>query len=510
MSKRLGAVFAVAVSGALAGIVALSSPASAATKGTLRIGYTTAAVTTLDPAKIATQIGGNFASLAMQTLVQLDGKGRPQPLLATGWSVSKNHLTWTFTLRKGVKFQDGAALNADAVKYSLERSLDPATASPLSSTLTDIASVKANGLYSVSIQTKHPYAPLLAALSYVPADIVSPKAATAAGLQGFGSAPVGTGPYSVKSFNPNGSISFVRNPSYWGKKPSLEGIDVTFYQDESTLVSSLMAGSTDLAWSLSSAQVPVLRSNSSVKLLAHSGYTISYLGFNTKKAPFDRAVVRQAVAHAVDMKAILRDVIGGGGIGTAGPMGPTVFGFDPKLTAYAHDPALAQKILNQAGISNLKIDLYIPIDATRARVAALMQQQLKQAGISLNIVQEPFGTFLADVSAGKEDMFALQWSNGTGDADFTFNSFASGSSANYTKLSNATLDKLIDQQKTQFDQAARLKTIQSAQLVIKQLSPWIPVFTVNYLAGARKAVTGVKLVPSGNFDQMLAQVKVSG
>ena len=513
MSRTRSTVLLVAAAALLTAATAAASArasqrARAATQ--LSIGYGTAAVTTLDPAKIATQIAGNFAALVCQTLVQLDTKGHPQPLLATGWSVSKDKLVWTFNLRHGIKFQDGAAFDSDAVKYSLDRALDPATADPLGSTLGAIASVETAGPYTVKITTTRPYAPLPAALSYVPADIVSPAAATSEGFQGFASSPVGTGPYKVGSFNPNGNMTFVRNPAYWGKAPSVDTLDVTFYQDESTLVSSLMAGSTHVAWNLSAAQVPVLRAASGVKLVAHSGYAISYLGFNTKKAPFNRAVVRQAIAHAIDLPAILKNVLQGAGVGSPTPMGPTVFGFDSKMRSYSYDPALAQKLLASAGVSNLTISLYIPIDATRARVAALLQQQLKQVGITLNIVQEPFGTFLADVLAGKDDMFALQWSNGTGDADFTFTSFRTGSSSNYTGISNPTLDRLIDLQATQFDSSQRLQTIAKVLRIEKQLEPWIPVFAFNYIAGVRSNVSGFQIVPSGNFDQMLANVRING
>lgn len=476
----------------------------------LRIGYPTAPVSTLDPAKIAVLQGGNFGSLIFESLVRLDTQGDPQPFLATSWSLSRDRLVWTFQLRRNVRFHDGTAFNAEAVKYTLERVLDPATASPLGGSLSAIDTVTAVRSHTVAIRTKRPYAPLLSALSYVPAFIVSPNAAREAGLSGFGLRPVGTGPYQVTTFSTTGNISLVRNPRYWGARPKLNSINVQFFQEESTLVSSLLAGNTHVGWLLSPAQLPVLRASSRVKAVVGTGYTIAYLGFNTNKPPFNRPVVRQAVAHAIDLDAILKNVLQGGGLKTAGPMGPAVFGFNPKHKPHVYDPARARKILSDVGISNLEIKLYIPIDATRERIATVMQQQLKLAGIDLNIVVQPFGAFLADVTAGKEDMFALQWSNGTGDADFTFNAFQTGSPVNFTRISNPALDRLIAKQKTQFDPKERIKTIWQALNVIKQQTPWVPTYTVRYIIGVGDSVSGFRPVPGGYFDQMLSNVTVKG
>jgi peptide/nickel transport system substrate-binding protein len=509
----MGAIaLSVAVSGlATSGGVSAAVRGHAAASGPLTIGYTTAAIVTLDPAKVAAQTNENFATLISETLTHLNNKGVVQPWLAQSWAVSKNKLTWTFNLQKGVKFSDGSPLTAADFVYSLKRVLDPATASSLASALGPIKSVKASGRYKLLITTTHPYAAMPASMSYIPSAVVEPKAAKKAGLTNYGNDPIGTGPYMVKNFSPStGTLQLVANPHYWGGKQKIGAITATFYASEPTMVSTFQSGALDVAWQLTPPDIATLKGASGVSLKRQAGYTITYFGFNTKKAPWNNPKVRLAVAHAINVKQILQIALLNVATPVAGAVGPGVIGFDPNMKTTSYDPALAKKMLAAAGVKQGQpMAIYVPPDPIRERIASLMQQQLAAVGITTTTVVNEFATDLADVEAGDEDMFSLTWQPGTGDADSGLTSFQTGAGPNFTHFSNKGVDNLISQEQQQFDPAKRQAILWKTLTAVQQQAPWIPIWAAQNIVGLKDTVHGFQLVPSGNFDQMLQSATLS-
>jgi peptide/nickel transport system substrate-binding protein len=513
---RIASAGAIALSVAVSALVtsggvSAAVRAHAAASGPLTIGYTTAAIVTLDPAKVAAQTNENFATLISETLTHLNNNGQVEPWLSTAWSVGRNHLTWTFRIRPGVKFSDGTPMTAADVAYSINRAIAPATGSSLASALGPIKKVTVKNKSEILITTTHPYAAMPAAMSYIPSAVVEPKAAEAAGLTNYGNDPIGTGPYMVQSFQPaTGTLQLTANPHYWGPKPKIKSITATFYASEPTMVSTFQSGALDIAWLLNPPDIATLKGQSGLSVKSASGYTITYFGFNTKKAPFNNPKVRLAIAHAINIKQILQIALLNVATPVAGAVGPGVVGFDPKLKTTSYDPALAKKMLAAAGVKpGLTMSIYVPPDPIRERIASLMQQQLAAVGITTNTVVNQFATHLADVEAGDEDMFSLTWQPGTGDADSALTAFQTGAGPNFAHFSNKAIDKLITEEQEQFDPAARQTLTWKALAAVQQQAPWIPIWAAKNIVGLKSTVHGFQLVPSGNFDQMLQSASLS-
>jgi peptide/nickel transport system substrate-binding protein len=197
-----------------------SSTSTSAGQLTIAIG---ANPPTLDPAAQSSSSSMQIENMIVQELTYVGSSGTVQPLLATSWKVAPNGLSWTFNLRSGVKFSDGEPFNADAVKFSLDRLLNPSTYNADVNVLSVIKSVDVLSPTQVQIDLSSPYAALPAALSFAAAGIVAPKSVTEApNTMAKVVKPVGTGPYTLANFTPNSSVTLSANPSYWGTKPAYQ------------------------------------------------------------------------------------------------------------------------------------------------------------------------------------------------------------------------------------------------------------------------------------------------
>lgn len=472
------------------------------TRPELNVGYTVVPLLNIDPAKSSSMTESNFEALVVETLVKVDQKGQPQPLLADSWKLSDDQLTWTFNLHKGIKFQDGTPFNADAVKYTFDRILDKATAAPFANNLAFLESVTVKDENTVAFKTKKPYAPMLSMLSSGALAIVSPTAAKEQGLDKFSTHPVGTGPYKVESFVPKQPLVVLANDEYWGTKPSFTKITVKSIPEESAATAALLNGEVDMIWRMPLSQVDALKGQAQVQLLHDPAYTIEYIGFNVTKAPLDKKEVRQAIAQAVDVKQIVQDGMFGYGTLTTGPIGPTVWGFDPNIKGYDYNPEQAKQKLQAAGVTlPLKLTYLIWADAEKERVAQILQDQLKKAGIELTIDKRDFGTFLKEAAAGNDQLFTLTWANSTGDVDFNFLSFDSGTvgRTNFAFYKSEKFDQLNAQQRATVDVKARQQVVSQALQLLKDDAPWIGLATQEWLVAVRKNVQNFKIYPSGNF-----------
>lgn len=351
---------------------------------------------------------GNMAAYPMiyDSLVEYGEKGEIVPSLAESWNISPDGKTYIFHLKKGVKFSDGTAFNAQAVKFSFERWYkDPANSSiSVAKALQDLTVVDDLTLKMTFDKSFYPF---LTELSFArPVRILSPSAVEPAGdVKGKFLKPIGTGAWLPESYTKDQQAVFVRNPDYWGKKPLLSKIVFKVIPDPQSRVLALQNGSVDISGGeigvIPSESVPVIKQTSSLSLQETPGTNAYFSIFNYNNPILQDVNVRKAINLAIDKKSIVDKLMGGVGKEAKGLFPLTV----PYITKennkwYGYDSSEAKQLLNQAGYADTNGDQIVEKDGKPLELnlvlqqtefpewkplAEYMQSQLQDVGIKLNL-----------------------------------------------------------------------------------------------------------------------------
>ena len=332
-------------------------------------------------------------------LVRLDRNGAIQPLLAVSWVVSPDGLTYTFSLRENVTFHDGAAFNAQSVKFTLERAAAADSTNSQKWIFTPIAGVATPDARTVVVTLKEPSANFLYGLAWGDAVMFHPSS-----VADNKTRPIGTGPYKFERWNRGDRVELSRNDRYWRSgAATLRRASFRFIADAQAQVNALRAGDVDALPNMAGPEaVAPLRNDRrfTVSIGATEGETI--LGLNNQKAPFNDVRVRRALAHAIDR----RQVIAGAMSGVATPIGSHFSPIHPAyvdLTGmYPYDPARAKALLAEAGHPNgFAATLRLPPPPYARRSGEIIAALLSQVGIRVTIEPIEFAQWLDQVFRNK-------------------------------------------------------------------------------------------------------------
>ncbi|MGO4572611.1 ABC transporter substrate-binding protein [Microvirga sp. 2TAF3] len=485
-----------------------AAPASAQSVKPLRYATGTDAQT-LDPQFVTDIPTARVVTQLHETLVYPNRAGEMVGVLAESWEVSDDSLSWTFHLRKGVMFHDGTPFNANAVKFTFDRIMAKETAAPRASSAAAIASVEVKDENTVVIKTKSPYAPLLAQLSAYNLAIISPTSGVKLNNE-YSRAPAGTGPFKLGKWTPGEKLTIVRNADYWGKKAASAAVDFTVVPEDSARVLMLMSGEADVVSNVPPVMVNRLKSAPGVKIVEETGYRTIYVGLNLDVKPFDNLKVRQAVAHAIDTKALLTGVMNN--IGTAGGgLESTVIPGSAKIDPYPYNPELAKKLLAEAGYPNgFNVDFYVTTGRyiNDKQLGEAIQAQLAKVGIKVNLQSPEFGAYSAMLRQKKIPMFLLGKGSPTGDPDFTLTiNVHSEGTGNYGNYHSAKIDQLLSEQRSAVDVAKRNELLRQILQQSYDDVPWITLFYENQIFGQRDNVRGLEVLPNENVLFVNAKVE---
>jgi peptide/nickel transport system substrate-binding protein len=451
---------------------------------------------TLDPQFVTDVPTSRVVMQIHETLVKYDLDMNVVPCLAEAWEVSSDQMTWTFRLRKGVKFQDGTPFNAEAVKYTFDRIVDPATASPRKSSAGMIKGVKILDEHTVAITTQKPFGPLLAQLTAYNLAILSPTQAKKLGKK-YAQNPAGTGPFKLESWTPGEKVVLARNEEYWGKKAYLDKVVFKVVPEDATRVMLLLSGEADVIASVPTVLLDKLQQSKDVKVVREKGFRTIYIGLNNKVKPFDDIRVRKAVSHAIYPEAIVQGVLKG--VGTLGGSfeSPAIPGAIQGLKPYPYDPARAKKLLAEAGYPNgFTTSLYTPTGRylMDRQVAEAVQGQLKEVGIKAEIKAPDWGTLTALLDKYTEiPMFLMGKGSPTGDLDLTLNlTIKTGGRMNHFSYSNPKVDKLIEQQQGITDPKKRFQVLYEIQKIVYEECPAVVLVYENKVIATRDNVQGIE------------------
>lgn len=390
-----------------------------------------------------------------------DGRVQHIPALATSWE-AVNDKTWVFHLRKGVKFHNGEEFNAEAIKYSIERVLNPAEKARWRYAFTMIERVEIVDPYTVKIFTSVPSPQLILNLCYA-MPIVAPKYYKEKGSEYVATRPVGTGPFKFVRWVKDEELVLEANENYWDGAPNIKTLVFKPIPEDATRVAALLGGDVDICKHIPSHLIPMVnKSNKAEVLMAESALNI-HIVLNTtypKGTSLADRRVRQAINYAVDVDSIIKYVLEGYGKRAVTVLTPAHFGNDPNLKPYPYDPQKAKALLKEAGYKEGDLTLTLRAPAGRyekgKEVVEATGKYLEKIGIKVKLEIQEWGTYqkgVWDKEKGNGDMYLLGW-GATYDADQSFKPLL-GCGEGRSRWCNKEFDKLIEQAGATLDQKKR-------------------------------------------------------
>ncbi|WP_455384166.1 ABC transporter substrate-binding protein [Acidihalobacter prosperus] len=521
MTKSLGMrkrglralVLGVAAAVGLQGAAALAAPKQG---GDMVVTYKSD-VTTLDPA-----IGYDWQNWPMLRVLfsrLMNYKPGTTELVkdaAESYTVSPDGKTYVFKLRPGLKFTSGNPLDAEAVKFSITRVIDPATASPgqafyhsikgydavVAGKTKNVSGIVVVDPRTIKFELSQPDATFLQAMAMNFADIIDPAAVKKWGKD-VARHPVGSGPFMLKEWVPGQKLVFVRNPDYFIKGvPYLNKITFDVGQDPLVALLRLQRGEVDLlgdgippAKFLQVTQSPKWKSQ---VVVGHPIET-SYITLNTQMKPFTDLRVRQAVNMAINKKQIVR-LINGRGTPTNQVLPPNMPGYDKEYKGYSYDPAKAKELLKEAGYPNgFTTELYVYNTDPNPRIGQAIQAQLAQVGIKVQL--RSLGQAQVIAAGGTPKTAAMIWSGGMAwvddfpdPSDFYGPILGCGSAVqggwNWAWYCNKETDAMAAKADTMVQASQTEERLALWRKVFRRVmadAPWVPVFNeTNYTMHSKK------------------------
>src|SRR5690625_570581 len=448
-----------------------------------------------------------------ETLTVLDADQEVQPGLAKEWE-EVDETTWDFHLEEGVKFHDGEELNAEVVKMNFDRLVDEDVASPRAFLFDQVESVEVVDDYTVRLNLEYAFAPLLANLAHTGTGIMSPAIIEEdyAQMEDDGDPdayinlnPAGTGPFKYEDWTPGESVTLVRNDDYWGEAAKLDSVVFKVVDEQSSRIAELETGESHVADAIGPTNISRVEGMDGVSLLTEPSVSLSYIGINVEKEPFDDPKVRQAVSMAVDKEQIIDGLYEGAGIPAIRPLAPKVYGYDDSVGGLEYDLDKAKELLAEAGYEDgFETTIWTNDSEEREQTAIAIQSQLAEIGVDVEIEVLEWGAYLERTANGEHDMFILGWSVVTSDADYgmypLFHSSQFGDPGNRSFLADDELDELLEAGRLETDPDARLDIYIEAQKLLVDLAPMIYIHHQEYLLGVNDSVKDFAVDAQGIYQ----------
>ncbi len=461
---------------------------------------------TLDPRYATDAASSRIDRLLYRALVRYDAAARPVPELAHWKEISPTR--WRFRLgARGRRFQNGAWLTSADVKATYESILDPATGSPLRDTLVRVAGIRRILVPDPNTVVFVLARPNVLFPGYLTVGIL-PARLLADGHR-FDLDPVGSGPFAFVAW-PDQNRLILR------RRRDGQRFEFLTVRDPTVRVLKLLRGEVDLLQNdLPPELVRYLAHRHGIRVLREPGTNVTYLGFNLRDPVTGRLDVRRAIAHAIDRRAIIRELLGGATRPANSILPPGHWAGDPDLHGYPYDPALARRLLRAAGFGPghpARITYKTSSNPLSVRLATVIQYELGQVGIDVHIQSYDWGTFYGDIKAGRFQMYGLSWV-GIESPDIFRYVFYSKSvppvGANRGHFDSPVADRLIDAAEASQDLAVKARAYRRLQAYLLQQLPYLPLWFEGQVVAMRRDIRGYRLAPDGNYDALIDTVRVS-
>ncbi|WCG84455.1 glutathione ABC transporter substrate-binding protein GsiB [Pectobacterium sp. A5351] len=495
--------------------VMVASPVWAAKDAVIAVGST---FTSLDPYDANDSLSQTVAKSFYQGLFGFDKDMKLVNVLADSYDVSSDGLTYTVKLHPGVKFHDGSAFNAVAVKVNLDRVSNPDNRLKRYNLFKMIEKTDVVDDLTVKITLKTPFSAFVNNLAHPAAVMISPAALTQYGKE-IGFHPVGTGPYRFVTWNQTDFVKVEKFSGYWkAGLPKLDSITWRPVVDNNTRAALLQTGEAQFAYPIPFEQAKVLEKNDKLALVASPSILHRYISMNVTQKPFDNPKVRQALNYAINKEALIKVAFSGYATPAEGPL-PGSIDYSVKYQPWPYDPAKARELLKEAGYPDgFTTTLWSSHNhSTAQKVLQFTQQQLAQVGVKVQVTAMDAGQRAAEVEGKgvKETgvrLFYTGWSASTGEADWALSPlFATASwppaQFNTAFYSNPQVDVDLANALKTTDRTEKQKLYQDAQDKIWADAPWIFLATERLVSANSKKLTGFYVMPDTLFSFEEADLK---
>ncbi len=456
---------------------------------------------TLDPHLIADTYGFTVAQQIFDGLVQYDGSLTIIPAIAQSWKATRDGLSWTFFLRRGVKFHNGREVTSDDVVYSFTRILDPKTKSKAAEVFLKIKGAKefvegraklVHGLravdrYTVQIELVEASAPFVASLAIGYAKVVPREVVEELG-PAFGVRPVGTGPFKFVRWKNEEEIVLEANRDYYAGRPFLDKLEYRVYPGapwDKIFASFQNGGLEDTV--IPASELERVQDGGRYQFVRRPILGVRFLGFNTMQGPLANRLVRQAFSQAIDREALVRDVQRNRYKPGYGFLPPGTYGYDPQFRPHPFDSQHARALLVKAGYPGGKglpvFQLWSsvkPPDVEREHEA--IKKYLADIGIQIELQYNTnWPNFNSQLYEGKYPIFRYGWVADVPEPDnFLYRLFHSQSRNNMTRYQNPQVDRFLDRARVEQVYLKRLELYREAEKLIMEDSPIIPLNYYSY------------------------------
>ena len=412
------------------------------------------------------------------------------PAVAEECVVSDDGLTYTFTLRDGVLFHNGTAVEAADVVYSFNTCAATTIDTSLAAALSDVAAVTAEDEKTVSVTLNSPNSDFLA---YVTSVYIVPDDYTEQAT-----APVGTGPFRYVSRSVQENVVLEKFSDYWGEGAKVDRVTLKIYEDSTTLMTALNSGAVDLVMHLTVAQTQNLSDQYTV--LEGTMNLVQALYLNNAEKPFDDVRVRQALCYAVDVDSILELTADGHGTKLGSSMYPAFTKyFDDSLTDYySYDPEKAKTLLAEAGYPNgFAMTITVPSNYTpHVDVAQVLVEQLAAVGITAQLQEVEWNTWLQDVYQNRKfQSTVVGFDASTLTANAMLQRWMSDSDKNMINFSDAQYDQVMSEANATTDDADRTALYLQAEKILTEQAANVYLQDLADMVAIHKNLTGFQFYP---------------
>ena len=495
----------------LAGACAPAAPAASSPtgnqpkKGGTLILVRAGEVTNLDPHKVPAFTSARVFELVYSYLMRLDENLGVQPdLAATVPAVSADGKTVTVAIRSGVKFHNGDPLTSADVKYTFDRIIDTKTAAVARSFFADVDTITAPDATTVIFNLKNPNAALIAYMAHPNTGIVSKKIGEANADLSKKETAIGSGAFKLVEWVPDNFMRFEANKDYYvAGQPYLNGIRINVVPDEAGLAAALRTKAADMAIITDAKVARTVRADSGITLSAKPSLSYNLLFVNTKRKPLDNVKVRQAIAYAIDRKAIIDAVAFGEGEVT-GPIAPALANYalpTSQYPLYTRDVAKAKQLLQEANVGPVTFTMLAQTTepAYAKDIAQLVQQQLAEVGVTMKIETLEFTQWVDRWLKADFDM-APGLNGGGPDPDFyVYRYFTNDGNLNFvTSYQNSVSSDAIKTARATVDPAKRKELYTTAQKELVNGVPFIWLYVGRDYNASLPTTKGFIHLPTGS------------
>ncbi len=456
-----------------------------------------------------------------------------EPGLAESWDIGEDGKSYTFHLRKGVKFQGNKDFkptrdfNADDVIFSFMRQKD--SNHPYHKVSNGsyeyfygmdmdkiIDKIEKIDDYTVKFTLTRPEAPFLSNLGMTFASIFSSEYADS--MQKAGTPekidldPLGTGPFQLLQYQKDSRILYKAFEGYWGTKPKIDRLVFSITPDASMRFAKLQKNECQIMPYPNPADIARIKEDKNITLLEKPGFNVGYLSFNMKKPPLDNLKVRQALSMAVNKKAIIEAVYQGAGQPAKNLLPPTIWGYNDAVQDYAYDPEKAKELLKEAGKADgFSVDLWAmpvqrPYNPNARRMAEMIQSDWAKVGVKAKIVTYEWGEYLKRIKDGEHETVMMGWTGDNGDPDnflatlFSCAAAQDGVGTNYSRWCYQPFEDLIQSARIETNHDKRIELYKQAQVVMHDQAPALIIANSTVFEPIRKEVKGYVVDPLGRHN----------